>query len=110
MELNTEKVIKGLDLCRLRSFENNCDKCPYHRWMYSTCRDILMEDALALINKLSEDNELLRTTKHLLYTDGSLVLIPTIDTENTCVSCDAVIPEGRQVCPMCENGLVVSDE
>ena len=109
MELNREKVIKGLDLCRLRHLENNCDKCSYHRWMYSTCRDILMEDALNLINRLSEENERLRTTKYLLYTDGSLVVIPTIETENTCVTCNAVIPEGRKVCPICEKGLEVSE-
>lgn len=24
------------------------------------------------------------------------------DTENTCVCCGAIIPEGRQVCPNCE--------
>ena len=95
-ELNTEKVIKGLDLCRLRSFENNCDKCPYHRWMYSTCRDILMEDALALI----------RTPKYMLHSDGRLEKIPN---DNTCVICDAVIPEGRQVCPICEEGVEVSE-
>ena len=26
---------------------------------------------------------------------------PVVRNENTCVSCGAVIPEGRQVCPVC---------
>lgn len=26
--------------------------------------------------------------------------------ENRCVSCGAIIPEGRQVCPLCENTSV----
>jgi RNA polymerase subunit RPABC4/transcription elongation factor Spt4 len=28
---------------------------------------------------------------------------------NTCVSCDEIIPEGRQVCPICE-GVVTNDK
>lgn len=28
---------------------------------------------------------------------------------NTCVCCGVVIPEGRQVCPNCENSCAVAD-
>ena len=30
-------------------------------------------------------------------------IILTPPKENTCVSCGEIIPEGRQVCPICEN-------
>ena len=29
--------------------------------------------------------------------------------ENTCVCCGVIIPEGRQVCPSCENGVSVQN-
>ena len=55
-----EKVTKGLECCQLRYIAKHCDDCPYHRWLEPTCRGILVEDALAVINALTEENERLR--------------------------------------------------
>lgn len=50
MELNRDQVIKALECC----INDECDKCGVP---FGNCQANLMQDALSLINELTEDNE-----------------------------------------------------
>ena len=66
MELNREKIIKALGYC---TTSGSCAICPYYKKYGSTmCFFKLKEEALSLINELTEENERLRAknTKELL--------------------------------------------
>ena len=66
MELNAEKVKKGLVYCSADTAD--CHDCPYGEFSEGKCFDNVKKDALALINsyeqrikELTEDNEYLKT-------------------------------------------------
>lgn len=54
------EIIKALECCQIRHICKKCDECAYHRWLEPTCRGVLVEDALALINELTAENERLK--------------------------------------------------
>lgn len=69
MELKAEQIIKALECCQFRHIKKNCDGCKYHRWIEPACRDLICQDALALITsqeqrikELSEENERLHAS------------------------------------------------
>ena len=62
MELNREQVIKGLE-CLNDKHDRICDICPVLKLTdrgYSSCRHIILDEAVALIKELTEENERLR--------------------------------------------------
>lgn len=38
---------------------------------------------------------------------GSIETLETFTTEDRCVCCGEIVPEGRMVCPMCENKPII---
>ena len=58
MELNAEKIVKGLACCS--SDTADCNNCPYSEFAEGNCFDNAKKDAIALIKELTEENERLR--------------------------------------------------
>ena len=61
MELNRDKIIKGLECCH----DLSCNKCPYTSVQW--CAKQRITDTLALIKELTEKNERLREN-NLVFT------------------------------------------
>ena len=61
MELNAEQIIKALECC----IEGECGGCTYDE--QTACKEYLLNDALALIKELTEENEQFR------YERGKLI-------------------------------------
>ena len=57
-ELNREQIIKALECCCGDIVE--CQKCAYVKNGYNRCKERASQDALSLINELTEENERLR--------------------------------------------------
>ena len=82
MELNREQIIKALGWC---SELRLCVDCPMRAEGYfshsgNACRKALMENALSLINELTEENERLRA--ELAHRPPKLV-ITKVNKEDT---------------------------
>lgn len=64
MELNKEQIIQALG-CLNDKHDRICDICPVYKLTdrgYSSCRHVILDEALALIKELTEDNENLNET------------------------------------------------
>ena len=79
---------------------------------------MMTDDYLRTINNNHEtpfdidqwsDKELEEALRNILDQDRQRSQSVSRNTE-TCVCCGEEIPEGRQVCPACENGEVKEDE
>ena len=75
MELNAEQIKKALECCRGKG----CKECPY-RCGDATCISTVASDALSLINELTEKNKRLKAQNYMMYPDGRLEMIPTVES------------------------------
>ena len=73
MELNAEQIKKALECCQFRHIKKNCDECKYHRWIEPACRDLICQDALALIN--SQEQRIKELTENLHATRTELTRV-----------------------------------
>ncbi len=55
--MERDEIVKALECCQFRHIKKNCDQCKYHRWCEPSCRDLMCQDALALIKELAEEND-----------------------------------------------------
>ena len=83
-ELNREQIIKALERCKTPS-ANDCDGCEYDgkclkNGEYIGCVNLLVADALSLINKLTEENERLKASRYMAHPDGKVEMIPSIES------------------------------
>jgi hypothetical protein len=65
MELNAEEIIKALE-CLNDKHDRVCDLCPVYKTTdrgHRSCRHIILDEAVALINELTDENERLRADK-----------------------------------------------
>ena len=76
MELNREQIIKALKCCK--SFRDGymCVSCPYSKMLLAddeSCTNRMSQDALSLIEELTEENESLnQACTNLIQTIGSV--------------------------------------
>ena len=85
-----------LPLCNLKtcrySFDGNCTRKDKYAWC---------EHTLAKKNAFTE---LTPKSEGLPYCLACGQKLDWNASNNTCVCCGEIIPEGRQVCPKCERG------
>ena len=64
-----------------------------------------IKDFKKMVAKSCNADYMIGYTSALSLVEGIVAGLPTLDRENAerCVACDEIIPEGRQVCPSCEN-------
>lgn len=76
MELNRERIIRGLECCT--DEDKKCTDCP--RFGFLPCTKPLMTDALSLIKELTEENERLRADKKGLINENEELKKPNSRT------------------------------
>ncbi len=132
MIMSEEKVMEALKICASHD-KSRCVECPYNGWCGDTVNPHMnmQKDALEIITRqknllyaadlafreiykqlgkanldLERYGRRIREQKEeildlLAKLDGAIAGHGT--PPETCTSCGDVIPEGRQVCPTCEN-------
>lgn len=73
MELNRERIIRGLACCK-GSYD--CFTCDIYKRGCAGFRDGLAKDALSLINELTEENERLRETSERTVIAANMAGVP----------------------------------
>ena len=100
MELNAEQIKKALE-CISRTSDVLCKGCDYRKYDGLACHRIGAKNALALINKLTEENEKLKKPRHILMPDGiggvKIETIPSADQirADTVRKMHSMLCEGR---------------
>ena len=64
-KIDTSNIIKAMECHRI----NACHKCPYEG--LRNCIEYLCDDAVALVKKLGEENEWLKSPKYYINSDGT---------------------------------------
>ena len=61
-----EQIIKALECCENTKYDLQCNECPLRKTM--NCNHVLNRSALALIKKLTEENEYLKQQNEIYET------------------------------------------
>lgn len=85
--MEREQIKKALECCIANDWNNTkCNECPIYNGG-GGCIDELKKITIDLINsqeqrikELAEENERLKATKYMAYSDGRIEMIPTIES------------------------------
>ena len=95
--MERDEIIKDLECCKFGKEEAKCKECNWHPWIKPRCWRLLASNALSLIKELTEENERLKATKYMAYSDGRIEMIPTVESvkADTVRKMHSMLCEGR---------------